>query len=279
MRIWVTGAAGFVGRRLVDALRSEHDVIALARDDVDLAAPDALGRLARLPRPDVVVHTASRQPGHPLSRYLEDNVLATGRLVEALGTVGTEHVVYTSTLTVYGAHAGAVSERERPHPDSPYAQSKLWAEQLLRHQPAPVTVLRLPSLYGAGQADSFVDGLARLALAGERIELFDRGERIRDALFVEDAVRVVVRCATSAPSDDFALFNLGIGRAVTAREYAVTLVAELGSSSEIVPVDRSSPQRFDLHADISEARRRLAFEPPDLVSAIRSYVHELRAQL
>lgn len=295
MRIWVTGSAGFLGNRLAARLSSAgHEVVGLSRRasrfggpaiEIDLGATGARDRLCALSRemgpPEAVVHAASRQPGEKglLADYVRSNVLATANLLDALRETPARQLIYTSTLSVYGRpQANPVRETEPARGPLPYAATKRWSEQLVEtlQDQSQVVVLRLPSMYGAGQVDSFVDGLARTALGDEPIELFGRGELVRDCLYVEDVVRAIVSCLERPPSPRFSCMNLGCGRAIRTREYAEALVAALGSRSEIVAVDRPVSQ-FDLHADIEEARRLIGFRPSELEHSMREYADELRA--
>jgi nucleoside-diphosphate-sugar epimerase len=156
--------------------------------------------------------------------------------------------------------------------------SKLWSERLteLFATRAPVVVLRLPSLYGVGQGDSFIDGLAAIALRNEPIELFSKGQMIRDALPATDVVTAIVATIGRTTWDGFTVMNLGCGRPIRSFEYAEALVSALQSTSSIVPVGRQASQP-DLYADITEARRRIGFEPTPLMQSMREYARELRA--
>ena len=137
-------------------------------------------------------------------------------------------------------------------------------------------MLRLPSLYGAGQEDSFIDGLARTAQLGDSIELFSRGELVRDALHVSDVVRAIDKCITQPPANPYSILNLGCGQRITTSEWARALVDALASKSAIIPVDREASQ-FDLYADISAARQQIAFAPTSLSESMKVYADELRA--
>jgi nucleoside-diphosphate-sugar epimerase len=139
-----------------------------------------------------------------------------------------------------------------------------------------IVVLRLPSLYGAGQADSFIDGLARTAQLGDSIELFSRGELIRDALHVSDVVRAIDAVLAQPPREPFSILNLGCGQRLKTSEWARALVDALDSKSAIIPVDREASQ-FDLYADISAARQQIAFAPMSLAESMKVYADELRA--
>jgi|SRR5262245_11960027 len=293
MNIWITGAAGFLGQRLAQRFSTlGHTVIGLSRRksafadksvEIDLSADDAVLRLQALRDeaglPEVIIHTASRQPGPwPLSEFVKSNVLATANLWEALKSSLPEKVIYTSTLSVYNLPAeNPVSECQAAGGTRPYPATKRWAEQIceLFSRQTQVIILRLPSLYGAGQADSFIDGLARLALRDKPIELFSRGELVRDALHVSDVVAAIAACVELPREAGPCLMNLGAGREIRTIEYAKTLVQALDSKSEIIPVDSRAAQ-LDLHADIGTARRTIGFNPTDLHESMKRYANELR---
>src|SRR5215212_8663781 len=220
MRIWITGGAGFLGRRLTTSLkRGGNHVVSLSRrkspdaDEsiaIDLAVQKEELRTLVQQRgaPDVVLHCASRQPGsYSLPEFVKSNVISTQLLIDAFRDAPPRRIIYTSSLSVY-ANSARLPFAET-HPTSspaPYAATKRWAEQLLEtFREAPVIILRLPSLYGAGQADSFVDGLARLAMKNDDIELFSRGEVIRDALHVSEAIVAIENSIAHPPSESFSL--------------------------------------------------------------------------
>ena len=160
----------------------------------------------------------------------------------------------------------------------PYGATKRWGEQLLEtfQRYSRIVVLRMPSLYGAGQADSFIDGLARPAQLNDSIQLFSRGELVRDALHVSDVVRAIDNCIAHPPDNAFSILNLGCGQRTKTSEWARALVDALDSKSAIIPVDREASQ-FDLYADISAARQQIAFAPMSLAESMKVYADELRA--
>jgi nucleoside-diphosphate-sugar epimerase len=264
MKIWITGGAGFLGQRLTAELaRQGHEILSLSRRSspvanesvtIDLAQEkEKLNSLAGEYGPaDVVIHTASRQPGrYTFPEFVKGNILPTVNLLEALKTSPPKQIIYTSTLSVY-------------------AQSNKLPFT------AQVTILRLPSLYGKGQGDSFIDGLAQLAQRGEDLELFSRGAVIREALHVSDVIRAIQTCIDTPPAEQFCLMNLGTGRSISTVEYAEALVEALESKSKIVLSDRAALQ-FDCYADIQRARDTIGFQPTELKESLRRYTHELRA--
>jgi nucleoside-diphosphate-sugar epimerase len=292
--IWITGGSGFVGKRLIQYFSSlGHEVTSLSRRDcpladvsvtVDLSKSDAQEKLADLiltrGRPEVIIHAASKQPGiGGISEFVSANVQATANLLQAVKETPPLQIIYTSTQSVYQRPASLpVKETAAARGTLPYGATKRWAEQLMENfrEHSRIVVLRLPSLYGAGQSDSFIDGLAQPALRGESLELFSRGELIRDALHVDDVVKGIAACVDQQPQSTFSLLNLGCGRPITTLEYAKVLVQALGSESKIVPIDRQA-SHFDLYADIDEARRQIGFEPLPLEQSMKRYADEIRA--
>ena len=270
--------------------RQGHEILSLSRRSspvanesvtIDLAQEkEKLNSLAGEYGPaDVVIHTASRQPGrYTFPEFVKGNILPTVNLLEALKTSPPKQIIYTSTLSVYAQSNKLPFTEDHPASSSlAYAATKRWAEQLLEtFRDAQVTILRLPSLYGKGQGDSFIDGLAQLAQRGEDLELFSRGAVIREALHVSDVIRAIQTCIDTPPAEQFCLMNLGTGRSISTVEYAEALVEALESKSKIVLSDRAALQ-FDCYADIQRARDTIGFQPTELKESLRRYTHELRA--
>ena len=293
MNIWITGCSGFLGARLAKHfVAQQHQVTGLARRDcpdasrsvaIDLATNDSPRQIEKLVvehgSPEVVIHAASKQPGAgELLDFVNANVHATSNLIEGLTQEPPRLIIYTSTLSVYGRPSLLPVDESSPAGGSlPYGATKRWAEQLLEtfQRYSKIVALRLPSLYGAGQEDSFIDGLARLAQRNDPIELFSRGELIRDALHVSDVVKAIDNCIAQPPHDAFTVLNLGCGVSTTTSKYAEALVDALDSKSAIIPVDRAVSQ-FSLYADISAARQQLAFAPMSLADSMKVYANELR---
>ena len=296
MNIWITGCAGFLGTQLALAFGSAgHRVIGLDRRVcpvasesavIDLSSGEILAHLQTIVgqygKPDVIIHAATLKPGrYNLAEYVKSNVLATANLLDAISILSPRQFIYTSTLSVYGRpDKNPVDEEHPTRCDFPYAATKLAGEYLFRSSPtqSQVVIFRLPSLYGVGQADSFVDGLASLALQDKPIELYAEGKVVRDALHVSDVVNAIQSCVSRPPASPFLCLNLGCGQAITSRQYAEALVQALESASPIIPVDRHSTQQFDLYADIRAAQEQIGFSPMCLSSAMKKYADELHTQ-
>ena len=164
-RVLVTGASGFVGRPLVDALlRAGYAVRAVTRrqtsfpDSVEVVIiPDLKNPIDWSPilqGVDIIVHLAgpahSKIPENAYSEFDQVNWLATQRLADATKEVAIERFVYISSVRAQvGASAvQAVREQDEPRPTNQYGRSKLAAEQAIRASGVPFTIFRPVVIYG-----------------------------------------------------------------------------------------------------------------------------------
>ena len=284
MNIWITGSSDFLGTRLVKHLVAKQHQVTDLSVSIDLTKPESPRLIEKLSvesgAPDAVIHADSKQPGPgDLADFVDANVHATANLIEGLTQQPPRLIVYTSTLSVYGRPAIIPVDESSPAGGTlPYSATIRWAEQLLEtfQRYSRIVILRLPSLYGTGQTDSFIAGVARTAQRDEPIELSSHGDLIFDALHVSDVVRAIENCIAQPPDDAFSILNLGCGQRTKTSEYARALVNALDSNSVIVPVADEASE-FDFYADISAARQQIAFTPMSLEQSMKVYADELRA--
>lgn len=294
MRALVTGAAGFIGSSLVDALleqgadvcgvdvfTSYYDVeqkrgnLAAARDhdafrlvEADLRTVE-LGPL--LDGVDVVFHQAA-QPGVRSSwasgfeEYVQQNILATQRLLEAAKLVDVGRFIYASSSSVYGQAARyPTTETDVPAPTSPYGVTKLAAEHLVslysQNFGVPGVSLRYFTVYGPRQRpDMALHRLIQAARLGRPFPLYGDGSHIRDFTFVGDVVRANLLAGTH-PLPPGAVFNVAGGGSTTMSDLIALVGDEVGSP---VPLDVQPGQPGDVFqtgGDISSLARALGWQP------------------
>jgi nucleoside-diphosphate-sugar epimerase len=291
MRSLVTGAAGFVGSHLAEALCARGDEVigvdcftpyyALAQKEANVAgAPfevvDADLRTAdiasMLDGVDVVFHQAA-QPGVRLSwsdgfgDYVGHNVLATQRLLEAVHAAAPNaRVVYASSSSVYGNQARyPVVETDVPRPYSPYGVTKLAAEHLCglyaENWGVHTVSLRYFTVFGPRQRpDMSIHRLCEGALHGTPFPRYGDGTQIREFTYVGDIVRANLAAATQdVPPATYV--NVAGGGEITLNEL-IALVGKLADTE--VAIEEHDAQPGDARrngAAIDEARRLLEWEP------------------
>jgi GDP-4-dehydro-6-deoxy-D-mannose reductase len=273
LRILVTGATGFVGGRLVERLRREHDAsVALIAWDrtpsphggsstgvtwrsVDLTDGDAVDAAIRADRPDRVFHLAGlssvKHAEGAAAQVCAVNVGGTIALARALyAHAPGAALIFASTGTVYGsafASGERLTEQAAVHPLDAYARSKLAGEIVLQDMLAercPVIALRLLNHSGPGQderfvAPSFAAQIARIekGLAPAKLSVGNLDVQ-RDFLDVDDVIDAYV--ATLALADQakgFELYNVASGEP---RSIASILDRLIGLSTVKPEVERAS---------------------------------------
>jgi len=241
VNILVTGAAGFIGAALAEALVARgHRVIgidnlnpyyavSLKRDrlarvaatageafrfiECDFGDHEALARALDGHDFDRIVHLGA-QPGVRYSlenprAYAHSNISGHLNMLELGRERGVDHLVYASSSSVYGGNEKvpfAVEDRV-DHPYSLYAATKkadeLMSESYAHLYRLPQTGLRFFTVYGPwGRPDMMPWIFTQKILKGEPIPVFNNGEMSRDFTYVDDIVRGIVACLDGPPGDD-----------------------------------------------------------------------------
>jgi len=283
MKILITGASGFVGHHLVRELKQHAlTLTSLHRPRIpfkkgfrfircDLRSLGAVNRLVKRVDPDAVVHLAGlASVAGPSKRreILRSNVKATENLCRALALSGRERtLLLASSAAVYGSRPGKVSERTQVRPNSPYALSKLAAENAARafeKKGLRVYVARPFNHTGPGGSVAQVSwALARKVASvtsGGTISIGNLKAR-RDFSDVRDVVRAYRLIIEQMPSER--LFVLGSGRLVAIGKILSTFVKLAGKTIRPVP-DRALLRHVDHDtpaADTRLARKILRWSP------------------
>jgi nucleoside-diphosphate-sugar epimerase len=215
-KVLITGASGFIGSRLRDALiAAGSDVVAIRRPgsppskggrsvQADYARLEDLERIVGDEKPDYVLHVAGVTKGVSYQDFQTGNVMPTRNLLTALGRahVDVKRFVLVSSLTSYGPSATSAPHREAdpPRPIEYYGQSKLEAERVVEEESAgiPWTILRPSGVYGPGDVDYF--NLFKSAMRGWNV-FFGNRDRLMSVIYVDDCVRGILEGAQHPSSE------------------------------------------------------------------------------
>jgi len=315
----VTGVAGFIGSTLAERLLDAGHTVVGIDALTDYYAPELkrrnlkelVGRPGfsfheenlltanlseRLRAIDVVYHLAA-QPGvrkswgSTFATYLDNNVAATQRLLEAVREVPVSRFVFASSSSVYGtATELPVHETTLPRPISPYGVTKLAAEHLCgvyaRAFGVPAVSLRYFTVYGPRQRpDMAFNRFVRAIIEGDQIELYGDGEQTRDFTFVSDAVAATLAAANADMDTRKApVYNVGGDSRVSVNHVIRLLERIIGKPARIARQPAQPGDARDTYADCSAARADLGYRPAvaldmGLEAMVRWHAFPLAAEL
>ena len=237
MKILVTGAAGQLGRDVVDvARRAGHDVIAADRTLLDITDRDAVHRVVAAQHPDAIVHAAAWTAVDACEadpdRANRVNGTATADLVAAARVVGASVHVISTDYVFDGSKSQPYVESDAPNPQSAYGRSKLLAERST--DPSLDAVVRVSWLSGFHGAN-MVKTILRLAATPGPLRFVD--DQIGHPTFADDAARMIVRLVAERRTGIWHVTNQ---RAVSWYEFAREVLESAGDNpSRVHPVRTS----------------------------------------
>lgn len=315
MKYLVTGVAGFIGFHLtqrllsrgetvvgVDNLNDYYDVaLKQARlgaigtsanfrfVQLDVANREELAKIFQEVRPERVIHLAA-QAGVRYSiknphAYIDSNLAGFANILEGCRQNKTEHLVYASSSSVYGANVQMPFSVQHnvDHPVSLYAATKK-ANELMAHAYShlyqlPTTGLRFFTVYGPwGRPDMAYYIFTKAILEGRPIELFNDGKMRRDFTYVDDIIEGVVRVSsripTAAPALEgtaahpgisrtgpYQIYNIGNNRPVELMHLIECLEDSLGRKAEKRFLPMQPGDVPATYADVDDLIRDVGFRP------------------
>ena len=308
MNVLVTGAAGFIGSHVSEALIARGDGVTGVDNFDPFYAREVKERnlsglrrqsafrfveadIARDPMPldgvEAVIHLAAKPGVRPSiedpGAYMEANVTATARLIDAARRVGVTRIVFGSSSSVYGNATPAPFAEDKPavSPISPYAASKR-AGELVAHafahlHPLKIMCLRFFTVYGPRQRpDLAIHKFTDLIARGRPVRMHGDGSSERDYTYITDALDGVVAglewTAGAAPGT-VETVNVGGGARVRLDRLIALIANALGQEARI---ERHPDQAGDVRltdADLVHAGRVLGFRPRvGIEEGIRKFV-------
>lgn len=299
MKILVTGAAGFIGSKLMYSLVRRGDEVvgidnfndyypvslkkARVREfglDVlrmDIADKPGIDFLFAQERFDKVVNLAA-QAGvrysitHPYA-YLHSNLTGFLNILEACRNYGVGHLIYASSSSVYGLNA-KVPYSENDSVDNPvslYAATKksneLMAHAYCKLYGISMTGLRYFTVYGPwGRPDMspmlFADAISR----GEPVKVFNGGDMIRDFTYIDDIVAGTMGCIDREPAPDanglrYRIYNIGCSNPVRLMDFIAEIERAMGREAvkEFLPMQPGDV--YQTNADTSRLEREIGYKP------------------
>lgn len=304
MKYLVTGAAGFIGSKLmfslakrgddvigVDNFNDYYDVrlkyarvreFGLNVTNLDIADKSALDKLFEEEHFDKVVNLAA-QAGvrysitHPYD-YLNSNLTGFLNILEACRNNKVKHLVYASSSSVYGLNS-EVPYSEKDKVDAPvslYAATKhsneLMAHAYCKLYGISMTGLRYFTVYGPwGRPDMAPMLFASAISKGEPIKVFNNGDLIRDFTYIDDIVDGTIRCIDREPSPDenglpYRIYNIGCSSPVKLMDFISTLEKAMGREADKVFLPMQPGDVYKTYADTSLLESETGYRPKIMIN-------------
>lgn len=327
--ILVTGASGFIGfhltQKLVDIgfnvvgvdnlndyyepelkksrLEILNEIPAFSFYELDLQNKDRLSSVFETHRPDYVVNLAA-QAGVRYSienphAYTETNITGFLNILENSKVYDVKHLLFASSSSVYGMNKETIFKEDHTtdHPMSIYAATKK-ANEMMAHSYAslfdmPTTGLRFFTVYGPwGRPDMALFMFTKSILKGEKINVFNHGDMLRDFTFVDDIVESVSRLVKVIPERDksetltrssdssdapYDIYNIGNGSPSKLMDYIHAIEHELGRKASINFMELQPGDVPKTTANTNKLFEATGFRPyTDIKDGVKSFIEWYR---
>lgn len=303
-RLFITGVAGFIGFHLakrlldegavvlgVDNLNEYYDVhlkemrLDLLKnypqfsfEKVDISSKNLLENAFVNFKPDYVVNLAA-QAGvrysidHPDS-YIESNLIGFYNILELCRRNPVRHLVFASSSSVYGANTKVPfsTQDKTDEPVSLYAATKK-SDELLAYSYStlysiPCTGLRFFTVYGPyGRPDMAYFKFSEKITRGQKIQVFNHGDMLRDFTYIDDIIEGLVRVIPSIPKKEkgkkaiFKVYNIGGGTPEKLMTMIDLLQNVLHKKADIEFLDMQPGDVYETYADTKELEKDFGFVP------------------
>lgn len=265
--ILVTGASGFIGRRLVNQLRiAGNNVTTISSRDGDIADPNTFSKLHELDI-DFIYHLAGKTfvPESWTNPALFHRINV-GGTINVLDLCRRKKIpmAYVSSYLYGIPKYQPIDELHPIEPNNPYALSKANAEDLCRfyslHFDIPIAIFRPFNIFGPGQSKLFlIPKIINQIFEDKLISLDDLSPR-RDYLYVDDLIDALL-CSMHR-RNHFDIFNIGSGKSLSVGEIVHVIQDCAGTNLKVQTRDKMRRNEIpDLIANINKAKVDLQWTP------------------
>ena len=287
MKIWISGASGFIGTHLKAYLEKKHKVegfdlkesSGFKRDEFtyfeaqDIRDYYRVEQSIKIFKPDVVIHLAALTGVRPsvdgYKDYYETNITGTHNVIKASIKHNVKNVLVASSSTVYGSNPNQpIKEYEDYDPISPYGISKVGEELVAQYysKQIPINIFRPFTVYGENGRPAMV--VRKLIDCVKNKKLFERygdGETTRGYTNVHDLIEGIEKLMYYFPNDyynqnGYAVFNLG-GQEEVKLNTLIRIVKENLGEFVFKTVPKPAADIDHNIADISKAKKVLNWYP------------------
>lgn len=300
--VLVTGATGFIGSHLCDALLEKgYKVVGLAHGDEERIKHLKKNKAFKIVRGDItdfkkifkifkkykftgIFHTAGviplgREPENPFP-FFEVNVKGTLNLLEACRLLNIKKFIYSSSMSVYGEEIKylPVDEKHPVNPSNFYGLSKWQGEEFsklyARNYDLNVITLRYVGVYGPRREEGVVATFAKNAISNKPLKILS--DTSWDIIHVRDVVKANIRAFEKAAELKKEVINIGSGEEINVKDLAKRIIEISGSKSKL-KFNKVLPF-FRFYFNINKAKKLLGFKPLSPAKGLTQYIQEIKKE-
>lgn len=293
MKILMTGASGFIGKKVLECLDRTQDVTALSSQNIEginciqslnynfddeYLSNNGCEQIEVLLHIGAFIPKSSQDADNPI--LTTENILNTQKLLSA-NLPNLKKIIYISSLDVYQHCEGILSENTPTIPSTMYGWSKLYCEQLImKHcqtKGIDCVILRLGHVYGEGEEKyrKVMPIMVKNAISGENINIYGDGEAIRSFIYIDDVVQAIVN---SLKLEGFNVINI-VGDETTTINELVGLIKSFSDHDISIFYTESNQPNVNYVFDSSKLRRYLLPELTPLKVGLKNEYEYMKRKI
>ena len=273
-RVVILGGKGFIGTEVTKRLMElNSNVLSLGRKELDLLSDKSVEILSEYLNPEDSLLVISAEAPVKNNMMLERNIKIASNICEAINIVKPNHMIYVSSDAVYADTKELINEKSCAQPTSLHGVMHLTRETMLvNHFSGPLGIIRPTLIYGLKDPHNGYgpNRFRRLAIKGEDVVLFGDGEELRDHIFIDDVVKLIVNMLLHRSKG---ILNAATGNVITFFELAEIIVSRFSNNSRILCTERSGLIPHNGYRAFNSSNTFKAF-PEFTYTDIREWIQE-----